>query len=136
MPSSTNDPNTTYNLTSLVPNATTSAVHLPSADAIVSLLAARYKQEYTSTYIGDSTLVVVNPLRILADASDASKAEYEERAYNLRQGGGGEAVQPHAYDLACRVYLMMRRTGESQGVLFRWVDVLSILFGCSYEDIE
>lgn len=113
---------TTRNLTDLLPaSSSATAVHLPSPDVLVALLAARYRQEHTSTYVGDSTLVVLNPLRTLSDVNEASKAEYEDRAYKVRGGAGGEEVQPHAYDLACRVYLVMRRTGETQGVVFRCV---------------
>lgn len=117
------DPLGSRNLTALVPAGSTStAVHLPSPDAIVALLAARYKQELTATWIGDSTLAVVNPLRVLSDVSEASKAEYEERCYDVRTGRGGETVQPHAFELACRVFLLMRRTGETKSVVFRCVD--------------
>jgi chitin synthase len=114
------DPSTTYNLTSLLPfPASNTTVSIPSSDSIVSLLTHRYRQELTATYIGDSNLVVINPLRVLGDVSEASKAEYEDRAFKRREGRGGEDVQPHAYDLACRVYLVMKRTGETQSVVFR-----------------
>lgn len=113
---------TTRNLTDLLPpTSSANTVHLPSPDALVALLSSRLRQENTSTYIGDSTLVVLNPLRTLSVVNEASKAEYEDRAYKVRAGAGGEEVQPHAYELACRVYLLMRRTGETQGVVYRYV---------------
>lgn len=62
---------------------------------------------------------MLNPHAVLSDVSEASKAEYEDRAYAVREGKGGEVVQPHAYELACRVFLLMRRTQETQGVVFR-----------------
>ncbi|GAA5850842.1 hypothetical protein JCM8547_009103 [Rhodosporidiobolus lusitaniae] len=109
----------TTNLTQLLPpSSSPSSVSIPSADALVQLLAARYRHDHCATYAGDATLVTVNPLEAKADLSEASKAEYEDRAYRLRDGRGGEDVQPHAYDLACRVYYAMRRTGESQSVVY------------------
>ncbi|ORY88598.1 chitin synthase-domain-containing protein [Leucosporidium creatinivorum] len=114
-----NDPLTTYNLTSLLPfpvdNAT---VQIPSPDAVVQLLTQRYRHDLTATYVGDSNLVVINPLKVLGDVSEASKGEFEDRAYTRREGKGGEEVQPHAYELACRVYLVMRRSQQTQSVVF------------------
>ncbi|GAA5863445.1 hypothetical protein JCM1840_007531 [Sporobolomyces johnsonii] len=114
------DPHATHNLSHLVApsGAAPATVAIPSVDALVQLLSQRLRQDLHSSYIGDSNLVVVNPLQVGADQSEASKAEYEDRAYRIRQGNGGEHVVPHAYDLACRVYLMMRRTGETQSVVF------------------
>ncbi|KAK4705525.1 chitin synthase, partial [Phenoliferia sp. Uapishka_3] len=104
------------NLTQLVQDGPAS--HIPAPDAVAQVLAARYRNELTATYIGDSNLVVLNPQAVLSDVSEASKAEYEDRAYAVRDGKGGDIVQPHAYELACRAYLLMRRTQETQGVVF------------------
>lgn len=115
-----NDPVTTYNLTALLPFPSDSAtVAIPSPDALVQLLTQRFRHDLTATYVGDSNLVVINPLRVLGDVSEASKGEYEDRAYARREGRGGDQVQPHAYELACRVYLIMRRSQETQSVVFR-----------------
>lgn len=115
-----NDPLTTYNLTSLIPSpADNATVQIPSPDAVVQLLAQRYRHDLTATYVGDSKLVVINPLKVLGDVSEASKGEFEDRAYTRREGRGGEEVQPHAYELACRVYLVMRRSQQTQSVVFR-----------------
>ncbi|GAA6030105.1 hypothetical protein JCM8097_009260 [Rhodosporidiobolus ruineniae] len=116
----TNDPAATTNLTHLLPSTATPAgvSSIPSADSLVQLLATRYRHDLTATYVGDTNLVVVNPLEPKADVSEASKAEYENRAYRLRTDHGGDDVQPHAYDLACRAYYSMRRTGESQSIVY------------------
>ncbi|KAL8293707.1 hypothetical protein RQP46_000408 [Phenoliferia psychrophenolica] len=114
----TSQANELRDLTQLVQDGTQST-HIPTPETLAQVLAQRYRLELTATYIGDSNLVVLNPQAILSDVSEASKAEYEDRAYAVRDGrGGGEIVQPHAYELACRVFLLMRRTQETQGVVF------------------
>jgi len=112
------DPQSINNLTSLLPTSS-NATSIPSPDSLVHLLAQRLRNHLHSTYVGDSNLVVLNPLQVTADQSEASKAEYEDRAYKVRHGKGGEETLPHAYDLACRAYLTMRRTGETQSVVYR-----------------
>lgn len=116
-----NDPAGITNLTQLITDTATSTIHQPSPDLVVNTLAARFRLTdcIASTYLGDSILVVLNPQRALADTNLASQAEYEDRAAKVRQGAGGDNVQPHAYELACRVYLMMKRTGETQSVVYR-----------------
>ncbi|GAA5984815.1 hypothetical protein JCM5350_004246 [Sporobolomyces pararoseus] len=112
------DPQSVHNLTSILPPPSANSVSLPSIDSITHLVAQRLRHHLHSTYVGDSNLVVVNPLQITADQSEASKAEYEDRAYRVRRGKGGEDTLPHAYDLACRAYLTMRRTGETQSIIY------------------
>lgn len=99
------------------PNPSASIVAVPSPDALTHAIAQRYRLELTATYAGHATLVVVNPLEPKADMSEASKAEYEHRAYGT--GNHDPLVNPHAYDLACRVYLAARRSGYSQSILYR-----------------
>ncbi|GAA5901944.1 uncharacterized protein JCM6883_000446 [Sporobolomyces salmoneus] len=113
------DPKLVHNLTSILPSPSSTNVNsTPSIDSISHLIAQRLRNHLHSTYVGDSNLVVINPLQVTADQSEASKAEYEDRAYRVRRGKGGEETIPHAYDLACRTYLTMRRTGETQSVVY------------------
>ncbi|BGP29363.1 hypothetical protein JCM10296v2_001102 [Rhodotorula toruloides] len=117
------DPATLTNLAHLASppqTATVVAASIPSPDSLTHALAQRYRLDLAATWCGDSTLVALNPLEVKADVSEASKAEYEQRVYapRDRQRSGGDDVQPHAYDLACRVYFAMRRTGESQSILY------------------
>ncbi|SGY39183.1 BQ5605_C003g02165 [Microbotryum silenes-dioicae] len=132
-PSSTGSGDATRNLVSLLNGSNNSsgaagatqssvgAMSILSSDTVSSKLTQRYKSELTSSFVGDTNLVVINPLRVLGDVSEASKAEYEARCYLVREGKGGGDVQPHVYELACRTYLMMRRTGITQSVVFRYV---------------
>lgn len=114
------DPLNTFNLTSLLPPSTQNGItSIPSVESILSLITQRSRHDSHSIWLGDDVLLSLNPQRVLGDVSEASKAEYEERTYNKRKGRGGESVQPHVYELATRVYYLMRRTGESQSIVFR-----------------
>ncbi|GAA5844952.1 hypothetical protein JCM9279_000054 [Rhodotorula babjevae] len=114
------DPASLADLTALLGSSprAAAAVAIPSADSLVHALAARYRLDLAHTYCGDSTLVTLNPNQTKADVSEASKAEYEDRAYRRRSSAGGDHVQPHPYDLACRVYYTLRRTAESQSIVY------------------
>ncbi len=113
------------NLTSLLPSpsSTSTTSTVPSPDRLTTLLINRYKQEITSTWLGDSILISLNPLQVLPDVSITSQEEYERASYNpegMGGGGGtgGERKEAHAFELACRAYLMMRRTGQTQSIVY------------------
>lgn len=109
-------------LTDLVVSSSSSTTVYPSDDTIISVLQARFRADLPYTRIGATSLVVVNPLKVLANVNDASAQEYEEKSYkdtNLPTADAPKALQPHLYDLAARVYLLMRRRSESQSVVFR-----------------
>ena len=106
-------------LTDLV-SSSSATVH-PSDDTILSVLQARFRADQPYTRIGASGLVVVNPYKTLANVNDVSAKEYEERCYKDTSFPlpGATSLPPHLYDLAARVYLLMRRRVESQAVVFR-----------------
>lgn len=93
----------------------------PSDDTLLDVLQARFRSELCSTWIRDSTLVSINPLRTLENVNDASKRAYEQayRDVGAQLEEEPPALQPHVYELAARVYLMMRRRKESQSIVFR-----------------
>jgi chitin synthase len=102
------------------PNAQVT-VH-PSDDQFLAVLQARFRQDQPYTRLSSSNLLVVNPYKALQDTNDASAAAYEERAYRdttASYNGGPAPLQPHPFDLAARMYLMLRRRNESQAVVFR-----------------
>ncbi|TFY68562.1 hypothetical protein EVJ58_g936 [Rhodofomes roseus] len=110
-------------LTDLISSSSSATVY-PSDDTILSVLQARFRSDLPYARIGTSNLVVVNPYKTLNNVSDASAKEYEERCYkdtSLPLPGGPPSPQPHIYDLAARVYLLMRRRNESQSVVFRGI---------------
>lgn len=116
------DPLQTVDLVDLV-SSTGSTTIYPNDDAILSLLQSRFRADLPYTRINDTTLVVVNPLKALANTNDESAKDYEERSYKdvSTPGRNSPSIQPHPYDTAARMYLLMRRTGESQSVIFRCV---------------
>jgi chitin synthase len=101
-----------------------SATIYPNDDAILSVLQARFRADLPYTRIGASNLVVVNPYKTLANVNDASAKEYDERCYkdtSLPMVDSPKPLQPHIYDLAAKVYLLMRRRNESQALVTRCV---------------
>ena len=115
-------------LTDLV-SSSSATVH-PSDDTILSVLQARFRADQPYTRVGPSGLIVVNPYKTLANVNDVSAKEYEERCYkdtSLPLPGGPAPLQPHLYDLAARVYLMMRRRNQSQSVILRYVSIVTCL---------
>lgn len=101
-----------------------SATIYPSDDAILAVLQARFRADLPYTKIGAANLVVVNPYKTLANVNDLSAKEYEERCYkdtSLPMADSPKPLQPHLYELAAKVYLLMRRRNESQSLLARFV---------------
>ncbi|KAF8165979.1 chitin synthase [Crassisporium funariophilum] len=114
---------TSGDLTSLVSSHGSTTIH-PSDDAILAVLQGRFRADLPYTRIGSTHLVAVNPYKALANTNDASAQEYEERCYqdtSLTAVDSPRALQPHLYELAARVYLLMRRRGESQAVVTRGI---------------
>lgn len=99
-----------------------SATIYPSDDAILAVLQARFRADLPYTRVGPTNLVAVNPYKTLANVNDLSAKEYEERCYkdtSLPMVNSLKPLQPHLYDLAAKVYLLMRRRNQSQAVLSR-----------------
>ncbi|KAG6809077.1 hypothetical protein H0H92_001693 [Tricholoma furcatifolium] len=105
-------------------SSTGAATIYPSDDTILAVLQARFRADLPYTRIGATNLVVVNPYKTLANVNDASAKEYEERCYkdtSLPMVDSPKPLQPHLYDLAARVYLLMRRRNQSQALLARGI---------------
>ncbi|KAF9266073.1 glycosyltransferase family 2 protein [Marasmius fiardii PR-910] len=110
-------------LVDLVSSSGAVTVH-PTDDSILSVLQARFRADLPYTRAGATSLVVVNPYKTLANVNNASAKEYEERCYrdtSLPMVDSPKPLQPHLYDLAARIYLVMRRRNESQAVLSRGI---------------
>ena len=103
----------------------------PQEDQITTLLHQRFRTDNPYTRLSSSTLVVVNPLKTLANLNDASAGDYKDSEYTDTSGDEpqGGPMQPHLYELAARVYLVMRRRKESQAVVFRSVPFSSVCSG-------
>lgn len=105
-------------------SSSASATIYPTDDAILSALHSRFRADLPYTRIGTSNLIVVNPYKTLANVNDASAKEYEERCYkdtSLPLVDSPKPLQPHVYELAAKIYLLMRRRNESQSVITRCV---------------
>ncbi|KAH9939246.1 chitin synthase [Epithele typhae] len=109
-------------LTDLVSSSSSATVY-PSDDTLLAVLQARFRSDLPYTRVGASNLIVVNPYKTLANVNDISAKEYEERCYKDTSFPlpGTQSLPPHLYDLAARIYLLMRRRTESQAVVFRQV---------------
>lgn len=101
-------------------------VHLTD-DAILAVLSARFRADLPYARVGSTALVVINPCKTLANVNDASAKEYEERCYKDTKLGLADSrrpPQPHLYEQAAKIYLLMRRRVESQAVVARYARYL------------
>ncbi|KAG8855852.1 hypothetical protein FRB96_006674 [Tulasnella sp. 330] len=115
----TKDPTAVHDLTDLVQASGSSTVY-PTEDTLLSLLNARFRLDLPYTFIASSNLLAINPLKSLASSNDASAADYEEKTYR-DVTDTPSTLPPHLYELASRAYLVMRRTSQSQTVVFRGI---------------
>ncbi|KIJ69713.1 glycosyltransferase family 2 protein [Hydnomerulius pinastri MD-312] len=104
-------------------SSSNSATIYPSDDAIVAVLNTRFRADLPYTRIGTTNLLVVNPYKTLANVNDISAKEYEERCYKdtSLSLASSRLLQPHLYELAAQVYLLMRRRKQSQSVITRGI---------------
>ena len=110
-------------LSDLVASSGSTTVY-PSDETILQVLQQRFRADLPYARVGASNLVVINPLKALADTNNASAKEYEERCFrdtSVPTASSPKALQPHLYELAAKMYLLMRQRKQSQGVLFRCV---------------
>lgn len=101
----------------------------PTDDAILAVLNARFRSDNPYTRISTSNLLAVNPYKALANTNEVSAKDYEERCYkdtNMPLPGGPAPPPPHLYELAAKVYLIMRRRNQSQSVIFRCVCAVTL----------
>ncbi|KAF9647836.1 P-loop containing nucleoside triphosphate hydrolase protein [Thelephora ganbajun] len=110
-------------LIDLVSTSASTTVY-PTDDAILAVLNARFRSDNPYTRISTSNLVVVNPYKTLANINEVTAKDYEERCYrdtSMPLPGGPAPPSPHLYELAAKVYLVMRRRNQPQSVIFRGI---------------
>ncbi|EPB90148.1 hypothetical protein HMPREF1544_02982 [Mucor circinelloides 1006PhL] len=90
-------------------------------EAIVRLLQSRFKVDQPYTQLGDHRLVVVNPFKPLDLLNDATLQAYGQHGYKGISPDRFAPPEPHVYDMATRVYLLMRRRSENQAVILSGV---------------
>lgn len=114
-----------HNLTQILPNQShPSLVSIPSQDNILSILHARHRADLNDVYIGQSTLLHINPLSPTQDLNDESSRSY--LLPYLSPSGSSQPTDlppqpPHLYDLAARAFFTMRRSGKTQAIVYRLV---------------
>lgn len=97
--------------------------HLPDVDQndeiIAQLLQQRFKADQPYTQLGNHRLIVVNPHKPLELLNDATLEAYGQHGYKdiSPEGLAATSPEPHVYDMATRVYLLMRRRGENQSIV-------------------
>ena len=118
----------TGDLTHLVSTSQSATVY-PSDDAILAVLNTRFRSDLPYSRIGTTNLLVVNPYKTLANVNDLSAREYEERCYKETSLSlaSSTLLQPHPYEFAAQIYLLMRRTKQSQSVIARYVSSSYVL---------
>lgn len=90
-----------------------------SQEAITQLLQSRFKADQPYTQLGDHRLIVVNPLKPLDLLNDATLEAYGQHGYKDISPDQFIMPEPHVYEMATRVYSLMRRRGENQAVILR-----------------
>jgi chitin synthase len=108
-------------LASLASSAQPGVTVHPSEDQVLTILQQRFRKDTPYARISTSNLVVVNPFKALSSSNEASAREYDERAYRDTQlpFAGTPPLQPHPFEMAAKMYLLLQRRNESQAVVFR-----------------
>ncbi|KAI8985921.1 chitin synthase-domain-containing protein [Pilobolus umbonatus] len=97
--------------------------HLPELDSdkaissIAQVLQSRFKADQPYSQLGQHRLLVVNPLKTLELTNDITLEAYGHHGYKNLSQNETNPPEPHVYEMATRVYLLMRRRGEDQAIV-------------------
>lgn len=104
------------------PTPATKSTVYPTEDTIAALLHARARAElpYTRVSSSGTDYIIVNPLRTLSCLNEESRRAYQD---DIERTDGGvveeDPLQPSAYELAGRAWLLMQRQKEDQTIVFQ-----------------
>lgn len=125
------DPRTVHDLVQLISSSTpvgststTPITIYPNDDSLLSLLHARFRHDLPFTRLSSTSLVAVNPNKLLSSDGDRNMKETAERVWDATgrwRRRGEENVQASAFEFASRIYLKSRRTHVPQVIFFRSV---------------
>ncbi|CAH7686592.1 chitin synthase-domain-containing protein [Phakopsora pachyrhizi] len=113
-PPAGSNPISLINLTQILSQSSSAIVSVPSEESIISILHSRHRSEINDIYIGQSTLLHLNPLRPTEDLNDQSAQAYLDAFLSLDPS----SARPHLYHLASKVFYIMQRTGKTQAVIY------------------
>ncbi|RKP37869.1 chitin synthase-domain-containing protein [Dimargaris cristalligena] len=85
-------------------------------DDVVEVLHNRYRKDSVYTQIGNRVLLAVNPNGPLEISNDVHVQQYVDDYRNT--SGQRTVLDPHVFQIAANAYLMMRRTGADQSLVF------------------
>jgi Myosin head (motor domain) len=125
------DAEKTTNLCQLFSSARSNNQKPPTADTLANILKTRFLNDDTYTSISPFALVSLNPFKSLPHDADNGIFEYITESWSINTIDIKRLeLNPHVWQLACRTYFYMRRTGQDQAIMFKWVDILlSALLG-------
>lgn len=87
---------------------------------VLHLLKTRYKADQPYTQNGSHQLIIINPHKPLDLLNDATLEAYGQHGYKYVHSTHNEQdPEPHVYDLATKMYLLLRRRDEDQAVVLR-----------------
>ncbi|PHZ09332.1 uncharacterized protein RHIMIDRAFT_315575 [Rhizopus microsporus ATCC 52813] len=87
---------------------------------ILQQLEARYNADQPYMNLGSHRLVVLNPHKPLDLLNDATLEVYGQHGYkniSCQQPQDEQRLEPHIYELATKVYFLLRRRNEDQAIM-------------------
>jgi hypothetical protein len=98
-----------------------------SINQIIQQLKARYNADQPYVNLGSHRLIVLNPHKPLDLLNDATLEVYGQHGYkniSYQQPQDEQKLEPHIYELATKVYFLLRRRNEDQAIILRYVYIL------------
>ncbi|KXN70380.1 P-loop containing nucleoside triphosphate hydrolase protein [Conidiobolus coronatus NRRL 28638] len=88
-----------------------------SPKSIAKCLTNRLNYGLPFTYLGENSLVVVNPSRDLGIFTRDFRDFYVQNGYKALEPSH-QRLQPHIYEIITKAYFVMRRLGTDQSIIF------------------
>lgn len=91
---------------------------------ILQQLKVRYNADQPYVNLGSHRLIVLNPHKPLDLLNDATLEIYGQHGYkniSYQQPQDEQRLEPHIYELATKVYFLLRRRNEDQAIMLRYV---------------
>jgi myosin heavy subunit len=89
-----------------------------TSTSIAKCLTNRLKYGLPFTYLGETSLVTVNPSKDLGIFTQEFRDFYAQNGYKALESSP-QRLQPHIYEIVTKAYFLMRRLGADQSLIFR-----------------